>query len=396
MSATSSRSPVRGEPGPGRSGETGPTGPADRTRRVPLTKPGGTDGPAGPGHPGATPASAPARRTRRPAVLTLGLVGLLVVLAALTWASLVNGSGPAGAADVRDAFLAKDLTQHGQLIVWEVRVPRTIAGLLAGLALGLAGAVMQGVARNPLADPGILGVNAGAAVAVVLAITLLGLNSANQYIWFGFLGALLASVMVYGIGSLGRDGATPVKLALAGAATSAVLGSITTAILLTDSRTFDHYRFWQVGSLTARDADVLWLAVPFIFFGTVAALGLGGSLNALALGDDLARALGQRVGRARLGAAAAVVLLCGSATVVAGPIAFLGLIVPHAVRTFTGPDYRWVLPYSALAAPALLLTADLVGRFLASPGEVQVGVVTAAIGCVPFVLLVRRHRLAEL
>ncbi|MFE2037616.1 FecCD family ABC transporter permease [Streptomyces scopuliridis] len=329
-------------------------------------------------------------------LLAVGLLVTAGVLAMSTWASLVIGSGDAGAGDVVRALLDPDLSDKGQLIVREVRVPRTVAGLLAGAALGLAGAVMQGVARNPLADPGILGINAGASVVVVFAIGVLGLTEPSRYIWFGFLGALGAALLVYGIGSLGREGATPVKLALAGAATSAVLGSLTTAMLLTDRQTFDRFRFWQVGSLADRDPEVLWQALPFIGVGAVFSLALGPRLNALSLGDDLARALGQRVGLARLASAAAVVLLCGAATAIAGPIGFVGLLVPHAARVITGPDYRWILPYSVLLAPVLVLVSDIVGRVIASPGEVQVGIVTAAIGAVPFVMLVRRRDLVEL
>ncbi|MER5886168.1 iron ABC transporter permease [Streptomyces sp. NPDC001941] len=353
--------------------------------------------------PGTPPAPVPIAEApvRRPAarsagVRALGLAGLLVVLALVVWASLMVGSGRVAAADVLPALFHPDPTDKAQLILREVRVPRTAAGLLAGVALGLAGTVMQGVARNPLADPGILGVNAGASAAVVFALSVLGMTDPSHYIWFGFLGALVASVVVFAVGSMGRDGATPVKLALAGAATSAALLSLTTSMLLTDSRSFDQYRFWQVGSLTGRDPAVLWQALPFIVVGVLLALLLGPHLNALALGDDLARALGQRVGPARAACAVAVVLLCGAATVVAGPIAFLGLVVPHAARLCTGPDHRWVLPYSAVMAPVLLLTADIVGRVVARPGEIQAGIVTAAIGAVPFVVLVRRRKTAGL
>ncbi|MDJ1133376.1 FecCD family ABC transporter permease [Streptomyces iconiensis] len=338
------------------------------------------------------PGGSPVRR----GALLLGLPLALCALVLSVWASLVVGTGDVSAADVLHGLFSPDLSDKGQLIVQEVRIPRTVTGLLAGVALGLAGAVMQGVARNPLADPGILGVNAGASVAVVLAISVLGLSAPAQFVWFGFLGALVAAVVVYGVGALGREGATPVKLALAGAAMSALLGSFTSAILLTDNKTFDQFRFWQVGALTARGTDVLWQVGPFIVVGALFALLLGPHLNALSLGDDLARGLGQRVGLARIAAAVAVVLLCGGATAVAGPIGFVGLVVPHAARLLTGPDYRWILPYSAVLAPVLLLLADIVGRVIAPPGEVQVGVVTAAIGAVPFIILVRRRRLAEL
>ncbi|MFB6670645.1 FecCD family ABC transporter permease [Streptomyces parvus] len=337
-----------------------------------------------------------ARRKRSRPVLALGLLAALAVLFLTTVASLTIGSGDVPFRDVVDGVLDPDVSVKGQLIVQEVRIPRTVAGLLAGAALGLAGTVMQGVARNPLADPQLLGVNAGASVAVVCSITLLGFTHATQFIWFGFLGALLAALLVYGVGSLGREGATPVKLALAGAATAAVLSSVTSAILLQDRGSYDQFRFWQLGALTARSSEVLWQVSPFILVGTVLALALGPQLNALSLGDDLARGLGQRVGAIRMVSALAVVILCGAATVVAGPIGFVGLAVPHAARLITGPDYRWVLPYSMVLAPVMLLVADIVGRVIARPGEVQVGVITAAIGCIPFIWLVRRRKLVEL
>ncbi|MHB9757562.1 FecCD family ABC transporter permease [Streptomyces sp. BYX5S] len=334
------------------------------------------------------------RRSRN--ALAAGLLPLALVLAGAVLLSLVVGSGDVPLGDVLAGLFHPDRADRAQLIVREVRVPRTVAGLLAGVALGLAGTVMQGIARNPLADPGLLGVNAGASVFVVFAISVLALTDPAQYIWFGFLGACLAALLVYGVGSLGRDGATPVKLALSGAAVAAALGSVTSAMLLTDRSTFDQFRFWQVGSLNGREPDVLWQALPFIVVGSLLALALGPQLNTLALGDDTARGLGQRIALARLAAAACVVLLCGAATVVAGPIAFVGLAVPHAARLITGPDHRWILPYSALLAPAALLLADIAGRVVARPGEVQVGVMTAALGAIPFVVLVRRRNMVEL
>ncbi|GAA1193587.1 iron chelate uptake ABC transporter family permease subunit [Streptomyces hebeiensis] len=342
------------------------------------------------------PAAGNVRSVRGRSALALGVVVTVVLLVAAVWASLAVGPGDVSVRDVVAGLLDPDVSDKGRLIVREERVPRTVTGLLVGVALGLAGAVMQGVARNPLADPGILGVNAGASVAVVFGIGVLGLTAPTQYLWCGFLGALLSAILVYGIGSLGREGATPVKLALSGAAASAVLGSLTTALLLRDRVLFDRFRFWRVGSLSVPDPEVLWQALPFVAVGVVFALALGPRLNALSLGDDLARALGQRVGRARLAAAAAVMLLCGAATAVAGPIGFVGLVVPHAARLFTGPDYRWVLPYSALLAPVLVLVSDVVGRLLDQPGGVQVGIVTAVLGAVPFIVLVRRRRLVEL
>lgn len=342
------------------------------------------------------PAAAQYTALRRRPALAGGLLVALVALALTVVASLALGTQNMPLGTVADALLRFDPTDTDHLIVRHLRVSRTVAGLLVGVALGLAGAVMQGVARNPLADPGILGVNAGAALFVVFGINVLNITALSGYVWFGFAGALFASVLVYGVSSLGREGATPVKLALAGAATTAALGSVTTAILLSDADAFEQYRFWQVGALSGRDPEILWQAAPFIVLGVVCALVSGRHLNALSLGDDVARSLGQRVGAARLLAASAVVLLCGTATAIAGPIAFVGLVVPHAARVIAGPDYRWILPYSALLAPVLLLVSDIVGRLAARPSEIQVGVITALIGVVPFIVLVRRRKLAEL
>jgi iron complex transport system permease protein len=327
---------------------------------------------------------------------TLGLVAAAVVLATVIVASIALGSKPIPFGTVFDALFDYDPTQDDHIIIRSLRVPRTVVGVLVGVALGLAGAVMQGIARNPLADPGILGVEAGAALFVVIAIHSFGVATLLGYVWFAFAGAAISSVIVYTLGSLGREGATPVKLALAGAAMTAFVGSITTTILLFDVTTLDQFRFWAVGSLSGRDGRIAAQMAPFIIVGTVMALASGRLLNALALGDDVARSLGQRVGFARLFSAVAMVLLVGAATAAAGPIAFVGLTVPHVARAITGPDYRWVLPYSMVLAPILLLTADVIGRMVGRPGEVQVGIITALIGAPFFVALVRRRKLAEL
>lgn len=324
--------------------------------------------------------------------------GLVVLVGGLTLIALVSvafGSKPIAMDQVLDALFAFD-GSHDQVIVRSLRIPRTLVGLGVGIALGLAGAVMQGVTRNPLADPGILGVNAGAALAVVVAIYAFGVTDLTVYVWFAFVGALLAALGVYALGSLGGGGATPVKLALAGAAVTALLGSLTTAVLLLDVATLDQFRFWVVGSLAGRDAAVARQVTPFLVVGSILALGSGRALNALGLGDDVARSLGSRIALARAVAAASVVLLVGTAVAAAGPIGFVGLAVPHVARAVTGPDYRWILPYSALLAPILLLGADVVGRIVARPAELQVGVVTAFVGAPVFVALVRRRRLAEL
>jgi iron complex transport system permease protein len=325
-----------------------------------------------------------------------GLTVALAVLVAVTFASMAYGSKPIPVGTVWDAVWHYDPSLDDHVIVRSLRVPRTVLGLAVGAALGLSGAVMQGVTRNPLADPGILGIEAGASLAVVVAIYAFGIGSLTGYVWFAFAGAAAASVVVYTLGSMGRGGATPVKLALAGAALASLLGSFTSAILLADLATLDQFRFWVVGSLAGRGGDIAVQVLPFLAVGSVLAIGSALSLNALALGDDVARSLGQRVQAARALAALAVVILCGAAVAAAGPIAFVGLTIPHVARALCGPDYRWVLPWSMVLAPVLLLGADILGRLVARPGELQVGIVTALVGAPFFIALVRRRRLAEL
>ncbi|MFD7666500.1 FecCD family ABC transporter permease [Streptomyces sp. NPDC059788] len=327
------------------------------------------------------------------------LSGLGVALCALAVAVAVSmglGARTVPLSTVAESLLHFDPHDVDHLAIWELRLPRTALGLLAGAALGMAGAVMQGVTRNPLADPGILGVNAGAALFIVVGIDIFGITALNGYVWFGLVGAALAACLVYAVSSLGRGGATPVKLALSGAAVSAALTSLTTAVLLLDANAFDQFRFWQVGSLSGRDGTVVGQALPFLAVGAVLALASGRMLNALALGEDTARSLGRRVHRDRAAAALSVVLLCGAATAMCGPIAFVGLAVPHLARLITGPDYRWILPYSLLLAPLLVLAADIVGRLAIRPSELQVGLMTPLLGAPVFVLLVRRRKLAEL
>ncbi|WP_308168702.1 iron ABC transporter permease [Nonomuraea sp. NEAU-A123] len=326
----------------------------------------------------------------------LGLVIAIALLAAIAVASLVLGSRHLPMDTAYDALLRYDPTDEAQAVIRSLRVPRTVIGLLVGLALGLAGAVMQGVSRNPLADPGILGVNAGAALAVLTAVHFFGVTTLLGYVWFAFAGAGVAVVVVYLISSLGRDGATPVKLALAGTAVTALLTSFTTLVQLLDVRTMDAYRAWSVGSLAGRGADVAAEVWPFVAVGAVLALASGRVLNTLALGDDVARSLGQNVTRARIVCGVAIMILAGAATAAAGPIVFVGLTVPHIARAIVGPDYRWVLPYSAVLAPILLLVADIVGRLAVAPAELQVGIVTALLGAPVFIALVRRKNLASL
>jgi iron complex transport system permease protein len=255
---------------------------------------------------------------------------------------------------------------------------------------------MQALTRNPLADPGILGINAGAATAVVLAIRVLGIGSLTGYISFAFAGAAGAFLVVYLLGTRGRSGASPERLALAGAAVGAALLAVTNAVALLDVTTFDRYRMWVVGTLAGRDLDVVSGVTPFVLAGALLALGLGPSLNVIALGEDTARALGVNLRRTRVLTAVAITLLCGAATAAVGPIAFVGLGVPHVARALVGPDQRWLLPYSLVLAPTLLLFADVLGRVVARPGELPAGLVTAFLGAPVFLAVILRRRIVPL
>lgn len=277
--------------------------------------------------------------------------------------------------------------------ILETRLPRTVLGLMVGAALALAGACLQGLTRNPLADPGLLGINAGATLAMVLAVSVLGISSMTGYIWLAFVGAAAAAVVVHTVASLGRGGATPAKLVLAGAALSAGVLSWTNGLLMTDRRTFDQMRLWQVGTLGGRGWDVVLTGLPFLLAGGALALLGARTLDALALGDDLARGLGRRVALDRVAVGVAVVLLAGTATALAGPVAFVGLVVPHAVRALVGSAHARVLPLSVGFGAALTLVADVAGRILWPPTEIQVGIMAAVVGVPVFVAFLRRGRM---
>jgi iron complex transport system permease protein len=323
----------------------------------------------------------------------IALVGLLLVVC---FFSITMGSRSITLATIWKAFTDFDPTSASETVIRQMRVPRTLLGITAGAAFGMSGAILQGITRNPLADPGIMGINAGAAVAIVLAAVLLGVDQLGIQIWLAFAGAGAATVAVYGLASRGREGATPVKLALAGAALTAALTTVTTALVLTDIDAFNELRFWQVGSLSGRYMEIFWQTAPFIVLGVVVALGLGRALNGLALGEDVAVALGQRVRVSRVVMFVTVAVLCGAATAACGPIAFVGLVVPHLARMICGPDYRWILPYSLVLTPIVLLLADIIGRVVIAPAELQVGVVLGVLGAPAFILLVRYRTLTEL
>ncbi|KGE02023.1 iron ABC transporter permease [Rhizobium sp. YS-1r] len=339
----------------------------------------------------AVPASIAARSN---GARSLWLAGLVAVLASLLMLSVTVGTREVAWADITAALFGK-VDDIGQAAV-AVRVPRTVLALLAGAALGLAGAIMQGVTRNPLADPGILGVNMGASLAVVIGVAWFDVASAEAYIWVAVLGAGCSAVFVYTIGSLGRGGATPLKLALAGAATSVAFSSMVIAVVLPRADIAGGIRSWQIGGVGGATFERILPVLPFLAVGFAISLLSARKLNSLALGDEMAAGLGERVAVARAVAALGAILLCGATTAICGPIGFLGLVVPHLCRLLVGVDHRWLLPFSAIAGACLLLAADVVGRVLARPAELDVGIVTALIGAPFFIWIVRRQRVREL
>ncbi|MFF0713914.1 FecCD family ABC transporter permease [Streptomyces bauhiniae] len=340
-------------------------------------------------------------RTQGRGLRTAGLVALVVaLLLLLSVLSVALGALNVPLGQVVRSVLGHPPSRLVDNVIWSVRVPRTLLGLTTGAALGMSGALMQALTRNPLADPGILGVSAGASFAIVVAVAVFGVGSLYGYVWFAFAGAFAASVLVFFLGRLGRSGATPVKLALSGVAVTSMLSSLTSAVVLTDQDALDRYRFWSAGSLADKDTGDLLRILPFLAVGAVLALASAPALNSMALGDDVAASLGRRLGLVRLQGVTAVVLLTGASVAVIGPVVFLGLVVPHIARLLAqfagiGPDYRWLLPLSAAIAPALLLAADILGRTVARPTEIQAGVLVAFIGGPFFIALVRRRKLAE-
>ncbi|MFS8654818.1 MAG: iron ABC transporter permease [Limnochordia bacterium] len=322
------------------------------------------------------------------------LAAAAVLLAAVAAAGLRFGSVPVTAADAFDALFRYSPESYEQTVVRFLRLPRTVIGLGAGAALAVAGAALQATTRNPLADPSILGVNAGAAFGVVVAVYFGQLAHPLQYVWFAFAGGLGAAAAVYAIGSTGPGGGTPVKLALAGVVVASLLNSWLTAILLYSQETLDVVRFWLAGSLAGRDLSVFYAVLPFMAVGMIGMLLGAEQLNVLSMSEETARALGMHTGRARLIVGGLSVLMVGGAVAAAGPIGFVGLAVPHIVRGLVGPDYRWVLPFCVIVGPLMLLSADIAGRVIARPSEVPVGIVTALVGAPFLIALARRRQVA--
>jgi len=341
----------------------------------------------------ATPHTGAGRRRGVVAAVAVAAVVASVVI------SLSFGSRPVAAGQIIEGITTwvrgQTPTDIGALAV-QSRIPRTVLAVVAGAALALSGALMQAITRNPLADPGILGVNTGAALAVVIGIAFLGVSSAFGYLGLALVGAFVTAFFVYFVGSIGPGGTTPIKLALAGAATTAALSSLVAAILLPRQAVMDEFRYWQVGNVARADWQTMALIVPVLVVAAAVALLAAAALNALALGDEVAVGLGVHVGRIRIVSAVAGVTLCAAVTAVAGPIGFVGLMVPHAVRLVSGPDLRWLLPLSALGGAVLLTLADTLGRVIGSPGEVEAGIITAFLGAPVLIAIARRTRMKAL
>ncbi|RZS36582.1 iron complex transport system permease protein [Herbihabitans rhizosphaerae] len=322
-----------------------------------------------------------------------GLVAALGVLAVAVVLSLWLGSTDIAFGDAL-AVLWRDDGSTDAVTIRQVRAPRAALAILVGIALGLSGAVMQALTRNPLAEPGLLGVTMGSSTAVVVAIGFFGLSGVLAHVWFAIIGAALAATVVYLLGATGRSIVTPDRIVLAGAAVTAVLLAFNSAVLLLDPLAFNEFRFWNVGSLAGRRADVLAVVAPFVLAGTVLTLALAHALNALALGEDAGRGLGANVTLVRVLAAIALTVLCGAATAAAGPIVFVGLAVPHVARMIAGPDQRWVMAYSVVLGPILMLVGDVIGRVIIAPREMQVGIVIAFIGAPVFLALCLRSKVS--
>lgn len=340
----------------------------------------------------------PGARRRASATRLLWVVVAVGLLAAAVVASIALGARVIAPADVLEGLRGVLGGTEGGIeqAAVEKRVPRTLLAMVVGAALGVSGAVMQGVTRNPLADPWILGVTPGASLAVVSGIAFFGLASPASYLWVAIAGAGLAAVFVYSVGSLGRGGATPLKLALAGAASSAAFTSLISAILLPRIDVMNQFRFWQIGGVGGASYAKIVQVLPFLVVGFLVCLACARGMNSMALGDDVAAGLGERVAVTRAVAGLGAVVLCGAATAIAGPIAFVGLVVPHLCRLVYGLDHRWLLPMSMVVGAALLTTADVVGRIVARPAEVDVGIITAFIGAPVFIWIVRRTKVRAL
>ena len=325
----------------------------------------------------------------------LVIILCLALLSVIAMFSVSLGVKRIAFSKVMEVIFGNDLDSIEATIILQ-RIPRTVFGILAGGALGISGALMQSITRNPIADPSILGVNTGASLFVVAGIAFFNITAAYQYIWLAIIGAGLTAVFVYSVASMGKDGATPLKLALSGSAVSIVLGSLVSTIMLPNNRVMEAFRFWQVGSIGSATWENIALISPFLILGFIISMLISGYLNNLALGDEAATALGTNVVLTRSVGALASVLLCGAATALAGPIGFIGLIIPHIVRLVFGSEMSKMLPLSFIGSGILLLLSDILGRIIGSPGETEVGIVIAVLGVPIFIFAIRKGRVKSL
>ena len=322
-------------------------------------------------------------------ILCLTLLSIMAIF------SISLGAKSIAFSKVVDVLLGNDPDSLEATIILQ-RIPRTVFGILAGGALGISGALMQSITRNPIADPSILGVNTGASLFVVAGIAFFNITVAYQYIWLAIIGAGVTAVFVYSVASMGKDGATPLKLALSGSAVSIVLGSLVSTIMLPNNRVMEAFRFWQVGSIGSATWESIMLISPFLIVGFIISMFISGYLNNLALGDEAATALGTNVVMTRTIGALSSVLLCGATTALAGPIGFVGLIIPHIIRLIFGSEMSKMLPLSFLGSAILMLVSDIIGRIISLPGETEVGIVTAVLGAPVFILAIRKGRVKSL
>jgi hypothetical protein len=322
-------------------------------------------------------------------ILCLALLSIMVIF------SISLGAKNIAFSKVADVLLGNDPDSLEAAIILQ-RIPRSVFGILAGGALGISGALMQSITRNPIADPSILGVNTGASLFVVVGIAFFNITVAYQYIWLAIIGAGVTAVFVYSVASMGKDGATPLKLALSGSAVSIVLGSLVSTIMLPNNRVMEAFRFWQVGSIGSATWENIMLISPFLIVGFIISMFISGYLNNLALGDEAATALGTNVVMTRTIGALSSVLLCGATTALAGPIGFVGLIIPHIIRLIFGSEMSKMLPLSFLGSAILMLISDIIGRIISLPGETEVGIVTAVLGAPVFILAIRKGRVKSL
>ncbi len=324
-------------------------------------------------------------------ILTIGIIILLLCIIS----SIVFGSKLISIENVYNAIFNSKISNYEVNVVLS-RLPRTFFGLLAGAALAFSGSLMQAITKNPIADPSILGVNTGAALSVVIGITFFNIQTKVQYIWLAFFGAMITAIVVYGIASIGRDGATPIKLALAGAAMTTSLLSLINITILPNIDAMNKFRFWQVGSIGGASWDDILIILPYLIFAFILGLITIPSLNTLALGDEIATSLGLNVNRTRLLSSFSAVLLCSTITAIAGPISFIGLMVPHLMRAIFGPDLKKIIPFSILGGSCLLLLSDVLGRLIGWPRELETGIVTAMIGAPIFIIIIRKVKISSL